>query len=353
MKSFVAMLGLAGAMILPLAGQSVISVKAGLIHYVEGSASINDKDLVLKPSQFPDLKNGEVLRTTEGRVEMLLAPGSILRLPENSAVKMESNALLATRLAMVEGSALIEVTEIDKNATLEVLMGSEVVTVRKAGLYKFDIDNPSVKVFKGELAVNYNNNLVKVGEGRVMTLTGDHLVAKFDKDSGDEFSRWASRRSQTLAMANTYAAKSAGRSLTSSSWYWNPFFNMYTFVPLNGYYSSPFGWGFYSPVRVGIIYNNPGFGYYGGGTAGRGSSVSYNPTLGYNSSISRQSAGSPSIGLVGSSTGAARSSGNVSFGGISGGGVSGGGARGGGAVSGGGMSGGGGVRSGGGSARGH
>ena len=41
-------------------------------------------------------------------------------------------------------------------------------------------------------------------------------------------------------------------------WYWDPWFSAYTFMPLDGIFYSPFGWGFYSP---GFVYRAP---FYGG-----------------------------------------------------------------------------------------
>ena len=34
-----------------------------------------------------------------------------------------------------------------------------------------------------------------------------------------------------------------------AGWYWDPWFSAYTFIPGAGIFYSPFGWGFYSPVR--------------------------------------------------------------------------------------------------------
>jgi hypothetical protein len=44
-----------------------------------------------------------------------------------------------------------------------------------------------------------------------------------------------------------------------AGWYWDPWFGAYTFIPASGFFYSPFGWGFYSPLWV---YRAPGF-YYG------------------------------------------------------------------------------------------
>ena len=53
-------------------------------------------------------------------------------------------------------------------------------------------------------------------------------------------------------------------------WYWDPFWNFYSFLPGNGILYSPFGWGFYSPGwawRAPHYYHYPGVGGHGWRTA--------------------------------------------------------------------------------------
>jgi hypothetical protein len=51
------------------------------------------------------------------------------------------------------------------------------------------------------------------------------------------------------------------------SWYYNPYYSMYTYMPMNGMFFNPYGYGFFSPYSVYQIYNNPGY-FYGGGSRG-------------------------------------------------------------------------------------
>src|SRR5215831_7102826 len=54
-------------------------------------------------------------------------------------------------------------------------------------------------------------------------------------------------------------ARGAGQhGLEVGGWWWDPWFSAFTFVPGDGIFYSPFGWGFYSPFYV---YGAPGFGY--------------------------------------------------------------------------------------------
>ncbi len=337
MKKLVIALALSG---LTAMAQSVLSAKAGVVHYLDGEATINDQALEIKPNKFPDLKNGEVLRTTEGRVELLLAPGSFLRMGENSAVKMESNSVLATRIALLEGTALLEVAELGKDSSLQVQMGASTVTVRKAGLYRLEMTPGAVKVYDGEVAVNTNNELIKLGGGNQLTLSGNPQVAKFDKKAlVDELYQWADQRASTIALANLHSANTVANGLTSSNqrlrasgWIYNTFYGMMTFVPYGNGIFSPFGYNYFNPYMAYQVYNPPAWTIM---SADPGRSPSFNSDLGYMSTGTRSSSGY-------SGGGAPSMSAPVSGGERGGGAAAAGGARGGGAAGGGGARGGGG-----------
>ncbi len=61
-----------------------------------------------KAGQFPNIKENEVFRTTEGMAEVLLTPGVFLRLGENSSIRMISSKLTDTRVEVLNGSAMVE-----------------------------------------------------------------------------------------------------------------------------------------------------------------------------------------------------------------------------------------------------
>ncbi|MBZ2183583.1 MAG: FecR family protein [Bryobacter sp.] len=314
--------------------QSVISAKAGVLHYIEGDVQINDQAQVMKPSKFPELKDREVLRTGEGRAELLLAPGSFLRLAENSAVRMESNAILATRLTLLAGTALVEVLEMGKLASLELEIGQSKVSVRKPGLYRLEMAGPVVKVYIGEVAVNSQDNLVRVTEGRSLVIAGELAVARFDKKQNtDELVQWADQRAQTLALANIHSARTVSNGLASnqrlgmSGWFYNSFYGMMTYVPMGRGFLSPFGYTFFSPVTVIAVYNPPVYAMPSSSDSfsGSRSQVGFNPGLGYNTTVMRSPTGYSGGGSAGATVSAPVAGGERAAG-VSGGG----GARGGG-----------------------
>jgi hypothetical protein len=323
-----------------LAAQQVISLKAGLINLIQGEVKLNDESIVVRNSRYAEMKNGDVIRTTEGRAEVLLAPGAFIRISENSAVRMESNSVVNTRLALIEGDAMLEVMEMEKESSLEVLLGADKISVQKPGLYRLDFANSNVKVIDGEVAVVSNDVLRKVSEGRMITLTGDRLIAKFDKKSGDEFSRWVSRRSSHIAMANVSAAKdifSTGYSMNRSGWVFNQWFNYYTFIPYgNGFYS-PYGYNFFTPSSIySFLYppSIPTWGNGGGyGSQDRGFGMGSTPGAydrggmrsgGGGTFSGGYSGGGASTGGGGAVSGGERGAGNAAGGGARGGGATGG-----------------------------
>ena len=97
---------------------------------------------------------------------------------------------------------------------------------------------------------------------------------KFDKKANEDSDlyRWSSLRSSYVAEANVdasgiYAENGWGpwgMGWWGADWYWDPWFDAYTFIPGDGIFYSPFGWGFYSPW---CVYGAPyfGYGYYGFG----------------------------------------------------------------------------------------
>src|SRR5271154_4159805 len=127
--------------------QQMISLHSGLIHYTEGTVTVDGQQVENKNSEFSSLQKGQELRTGEGRAELLLTPGAFLRVGENSAVRMISNALTDTQLEVLEGSALVEVTELGKDNAIAVSLHGAVLHVEKAGLFRVDANPGRFRVY--------------------------------------------------------------------------------------------------------------------------------------------------------------------------------------------------------------
>jgi hypothetical protein len=278
-------LTLAGAAL----AQDVVAAKAGIIHYLEGDVTLAGEPVVMKTSDFPEMKKGAELRTSLGRAEILLGPGVFLRVAENSGFRLLANSLEDTRLELTAGSLLLEVGEFNgKFNSIVVKAGANDVEVAKRGLYRVDLDPGLLRVYDGEARVVAGGQPVTIKESRQSVLGAVPNPEKFNRERGDAFHRWASRRSSYIAVANIAAAKRLrdnGTSWAVSNWLYNPYLGCFTYIPVSGMYYSPFGWAFYSPRTVQRVYYRPpvqvynppsaGFDSFGGGGAGTRSYSGY------------------------------------------------------------------------------
>ncbi len=242
--------------------QSVISAHSGVIHYVEGDVSVDGAPVHPKFAEFPDVKAGQVVATTEGRAEVLLTPGVFLRIAENSSVRMLSNALADTRMEVVSGSALVEVGELLEHNAITFEASGVNMELAKKGLFRIDASPASLRVYEGQARVSSSAETLTARKGHRIDLESAKLAdTRFESKETDAFYRWSSRRAEYVAAANVISARVTSNSGYSSSyagspsaWSWNPYFGMFTFLPASGVYWSPFGSPFYSPAMAWAAY---------------------------------------------------------------------------------------------------
>jgi len=334
---------LAGAAALILAlgavsasAQPVISAKSGTIALVEGTVYLNDQLVEPSLTKFPDVKENGVVRTEEGRTEVLLTPGVSLHLGEKGSFRMITNRLIDTRLELLTGSAVVDALEIAKDTNVTLVCKEGTVAIAKAGHFRFDTNPARIKVFFGVADVSLKGEHVEVPAGKMLSLAGDTAtVEKFDKEDTDSLDNWARRRGEEMAVANVSAAKHTydtyGSVSPGGGWTFNPWFGLYTYIPYSGRYCDPFtGYCYWSPGYVNRLFYNPPA-YYGGGNGaargGPGYSTMWATSSGYSGAIASSSGVSGSPGAAaGMGSSAASSAGSSSVGhGSSGGGGGGGG----------------------------
>ena len=95
--------------------QFIISAKAGLVNAVDGTVNVHVQEMV--PSGAP-IQTGP-----SGRVEILLNPGTFLRLGEDSQVVLDSVDLADVRVRILSGSAVIECNSVQKDSPITVTDG--------------------------------------------------------------------------------------------------------------------------------------------------------------------------------------------------------------------------------------
>jgi hypothetical protein len=289
----------------------VISARAGGVNAVTGRATMrphgNSEWQLLTIKE--DLETGDVVRTgLDGRVEMLLNPGSYMRIGENSEFELADNSLENLEVRLIRGTAIVEVTGADDE---ELFIGITTpharLSIVRRGLYRLNVvpgNTTELIVRKGRVMLEDSHTKVK-GGNKVVFSSGSFSVAKLDKKDSDTFESWSKDRAQTLAKENN---RISGRTLSafatsfrndwsyagfwgrSGIWLFSPTASCYTFIPFYNAYGSPYG-GFYTRSFYGGgsgwgagIYPGPVFtgvvGPSGSGTSsgsGSSSGPSYNP----------------------------------------------------------------------------
>jgi len=299
---------------LSLSAQSVISAHSGTLHMSEGTVLIDGKTVDQKFGTFPDWKEKSELRTETGRAEILLTPGVFLRVGENSSVRMVDNRLIATRVELVSGEAVVEAADPMKENSVTMVYGGYQIHVRKSSVFALQAQPAELKVYHGEAEVEYDGNLVVVKSGHMLPFSPALAAEKFDAKEGDALTRWSQRRSEYVATANVSAAKSlrdSGSTWSSAGWYFNPYYSMYTYMPGRGVSWSPYGYGFYSPYSVYSYL--PAYGY-GGGYGYRGYNSGNNSGSGRSGDQSGSFGRSASAVGSGNNTGFGRAANSVSAG---------------------------------------
>ena len=265
-------------------GQNANPASPGTLNYIEGQATIDGQQLSSQSVGKTLLAKDQSISTQSGKTEVLLTPGVFLRLGANSTVEMISPDLTKTEVRLEQGRADIEVDQLYNENLLLVDLPNGQAHLTKKGLYSFNAGNSTVRVFDGEAEVfpgadlNTNIKPTKVKGGREIALNGDLMKPqKFDKDTAkDDLYRWSSLRSQYLGQANVdLAQRYVGASSFYPGWYWAGWPYGYTWLPGNGLYWSPFGYGFYSPYYIGgggFLYGRYGRGFYPGYYGYRGRS---------------------------------------------------------------------------------
>jgi hypothetical protein len=265
------------ALAIPVSAQNAISAKAGLVQVADGEVFVNDQAVQPHAGEFIDLKRGDTLRTEEGRVELLLTPGSFLRAGDNSALRMTSAALSDVEFDVLAGEAVVEIAELLRDNAITLHLGAAGFGLAKDGIYRLDAKPARLRVYSGQAAFTQGDKTQIIRAGHELALIeGEWKLAHFDVKDTDALYRWSSRRAESVAVANVSAARQASftgygsgygagngygalsmTSMAGGYWMLNPYYGMYTFLPGYDTVFSPFGYSFYTPITVVPVYNNP------------------------------------------------------------------------------------------------
>jgi len=280
----------------------VISAKAGGVNAVTGRTRVHAQgsaeweQLTIKDN----LEAGDVVKTgTDGRLEMLLNPGSYMRLAENSEFEMTNNSLDNLEVRLIRGTAIVEATGADDTELMiNITTPHTKMAIVRRGLYRVNVvpgDVTELIVRKGRVLLSDSHTKVKGGKKLIFS-GATYSVAKLEKQDkkGDDFDGWSKQRAEFVAQANRRITRrdlslmlasfrdpwSRGFGNGYGVWLFNSRFGCYTFLPFSYGWGSPYGNSYSSPFFAGYYPGNSGgYGGYSGGNAsgGSGGSGGYNP----------------------------------------------------------------------------
>jgi len=235
--------------------QFLVSTKAGLVNYVQGASTVKVATSV--PA-------GQIVATGPGgAVELLLNPGSYLRLGENSRVVLDRVDLYDIAVRILDGSMVIEANGFDKDLPLTVTTGELKMEIIKNGVYLFA--DGKVVVIDGRIRDIGNGK--SYGKGyQISNELGYHAQKVKRFTTGLEL--WSQKRGAEISRANLNVARSLRQvpdlpvySLLDV-WLWYPAFNSFIYMP-GARYRSPYG---HRYQTAGEIYSpGPSGGSSGGG----------------------------------------------------------------------------------------
>lgn len=260
-----------------VAEKYIISAVAGGVNVVEGSVTVNHLNgrsgLLIKGDH---VQVGERVSTgADGRAEILLNPGSYMRLGPNSIFQFRTTSLDDLQISIVRGSAMFEVFAADQ-FTVSLFTPEGRVVLVDTGVYRVDIASDgsgTLAVIEGKADVG----LPKLIKGGRTAAIGDPaaVASKFDRGKRDELAEWSRTRAKDLAkmtsslrnddvrlsLMNGFNMGRWGMYSSFGLWIFNPGFGGYCFMPFGYDWYSPYGY----PYRTGlywyrlppVIYNPP------------------------------------------------------------------------------------------------
>ena len=257
----------------------VISAKAGGINAITGQADVHGRGESdwQQLSITDDLNAGDRVRTAyDGRIEILLNPGSYLRVGSNSEVELSDNTLANIEVRLLRGTAIVEAAGADGiELNINISTPHTKLAIVRQGLYRLNVvpeDATELIVRKGRVILSDSHTKVKGGNKVVFSATNVSVakLTKEEKKRQEDVDVWSKQRAQTLAKANrrisdrmlNSAFASYGSPLRShlGVWFYNGLAGCYTFLPFYYGLGSPYGSSYSTSIYGG--YFGAGYGWY-------------------------------------------------------------------------------------------
>lgn len=203
---------------LPSGAQPVISARAGVIYFSDGTVWLDSRRLEQHFGRFEQMSEGSELRTENGRAEVMLTPGAFLRIGENTGIRMISNKLADTRVEFLSGSMVLDSTTASGSAPITILYGGYQAHIQKQGCYRLNSAPPELRVDSGEIEIVQGSETAKVEPGRVAPLYGGLLTTHSADGISDSLDSWNRDRNNSISQNNLSAAGAADLSTVVDGW---------------------------------------------------------------------------------------------------------------------------------------
>ena len=188
--------------------QSIVAAHSGVIHFFEGVVTLDGQPLEPKFGRFDEIKEGSELKTGQGRAEVLLTPGVLLRVDQNTAIRMRSNKLSDTRIEFINGAATLDSRNAAPGAPVNILFKDYKMRFARSGRYRFDSSPAELRVVEGEAEVFLRDKAVMAKAGEAIPLSTPLAVRAAVNRSDDGLDRWDDDRQGAIAADNAADASS-------------------------------------------------------------------------------------------------------------------------------------------------
>lgn len=273
----------------------VVRDSSSALNYVQGQATLDGQPVSTNLTAPPRLLHaGDTLSTTTGTADVMLAPGSLLRLGRDTSVQLVADNPHRSEARIQNGHANVAVNAVPDGKLLLVDMPQGQTQLLKRGLYSFDVPSETVRVYDGEAyafpGANTDTNVkhVKVKDDHEVVLNSARLHAtSFNTNADDrqDLLPWTGPQETQAALADgalnyNYNSDSYGSGYGYGSGYAGGYYPAaygygwgfgypYPYVGYGwpyGFYDYPWGWYGYPWFGVGLGWWGPG--WYGGGIVG-------------------------------------------------------------------------------------
>ncbi len=294
----------ATALLLSLATLSVPALAQGTnpavrdsysaLNFVQGQATLDGQPVTTNLTGTPRILHpGQILATANGTADVMLVPGSLLRLGQNTTVQIVAGDNNRAEARLESGRANLAVNALAPHSLLLVDMPNGQTQLLKRGLYTFDVPSETARVFNGEALAfpgsdtSRNVKSAKVKDEQEVLFGGERVhPVKFNAQlAGGELLPWTGPQE---AHADGYYGLTAGSGATyagdtgylaAADYGYSPYAlglgfgggYPYGYGFGGGYgFGYPFGFGYGYGYPIGLGLYGPGYGYGGFGYGGFG-----------------------------------------------------------------------------------